>query len=274
VDCAGFVRGTHHRALLPPPRDSDIDHVAGRGLLDRPLGRVQSLLDVGLVHDSVASIHAVRLVACDALTRESHPLKRVLKDPCLFSGIGNAYADEILHRPRLSAVKLTRQLEEEETARLLAATRETRQNWIAKLRRETGEGFPEKVTAFRPGMAVHGRFGQPCPVCGSPVQRIVHAENETNYCAQCQTGCGCWPTARCPACSPPTGLARCRNWRSAGRGRPSSRCPRRCFPNLTQGSVRFKDISWVPTCGREGSDLASRGWLTPWSYHVPEVTTR
>lgn len=124
----------------------------------------------------------------EALARESHTLKRALTDPRLFSGIGNAYADEILHRARLSPVKLTRQLEEEETARLLAAARETLEDWTATLRRETGEGFPEKVTAFRPGMAVHGRFGQPCPVCGSPVQRIVHAENETNYCAQCQTG--------------------------------------------------------------------------------------
>jgi len=124
----------------------------------------------------------------EALTRESHTLKRALTDPRLFSGIGNAYADEILHRARLSPVKLTRQLDGEETARLLVAVRETLQAWISVLRQETGEGFPEKVTAFRPGMAVHGRFGQPCSACGSPVQRIVHAENETNYCAQCQTG--------------------------------------------------------------------------------------
>src|SRR5262245_16423800 len=123
----------------------------------------------------------------EALTGESHTLKRALTDPRLFSGIGNAYADEILHRARLSPVKLTRQLDDEETARLFTAARETLRDWIAIIRQETGDGFPEKVTAFRSAMAVHGRFGQPCPVCGTPVQRIVHAENETNYCPQCQT---------------------------------------------------------------------------------------
>jgi formamidopyrimidine-DNA glycosylase len=123
-----------------------------------------------------------------ALARESHTVKRALTDPRLFSGIGNAYSDEILHRARLSPVRLTRQMTEEETERLFRATRETLQEWIATLRKEAGAGFPEKVTAFRPGMAVHGRYGKPCPVCGSPVQRIVHADNETNYCARCQTG--------------------------------------------------------------------------------------
>ena len=123
-----------------------------------------------------------------ALRRENHTLKRALTDPRLFSGIGNAYSDEILHRARLSPVRLTQQLDEEEMERLLQATRETLRAWIATLREEAGAGFPEKVTAFRPRMAVHGRYGHPCPVCGSPVQRIVHAENETNYCARCQTG--------------------------------------------------------------------------------------
>jgi formamidopyrimidine-DNA glycosylase len=123
-----------------------------------------------------------------ALIAENHTLKRSLTDPRLFSGIGNAYADEILHRARLSPVKLSQSLDDGETARLFEATLATLRDWIARLREETGEGFPEKVTAFRPGMAVHGRFGQPCPACGSPVQRIVHAENETNYCARCQTG--------------------------------------------------------------------------------------
>jgi formamidopyrimidine-DNA glycosylase len=123
-----------------------------------------------------------------ALISENHTLKRSLTDPRLFSGIGNAYADEILHRARLSPVKLSQSLDDEETAQLFEATRATLHAWIARLRAETGEGFPEKVTAFRPGMAVHGRYGHPCPVCGSPVQRIVHAENETNYCARCQTG--------------------------------------------------------------------------------------
>ncbi|MBI2528677.1 MAG: formamidopyrimidine-DNA glycosylase [Candidatus Rokubacteria bacterium] len=123
-----------------------------------------------------------------ALARENHTLKRILTDPRLVSGIGNAYADEILHRARLSPVKLSRQLTEEESARFHAATRATLIDWIERLRREAGEGFPEGVTAFRDGMAVHGRYGKPCPDCGAPVQRIVHAENETNYCARCQTG--------------------------------------------------------------------------------------
>ncbi len=123
-----------------------------------------------------------------ALTRENHTLKRALTDPRLLSGIGNAYGDEILHRARLSPVKLTRQLTEEEIARLHAATQATLREWIARLRAEVGDGFPEKVTAFRPEMAVHGRYRQPCPACGAPVQRIVYAENETNYCARCQTG--------------------------------------------------------------------------------------
>ena len=123
-----------------------------------------------------------------ALTRESHTLKRALTDPRLLSGIGNAYADEILHRARLSPVKLSRQLDPAETARLFEATRATLEDWCARLRAEAGDGFPEGVTAFRPGMAVHGRYGQPCPDCAAPVQRIVHAENETNYCARCQTG--------------------------------------------------------------------------------------
>ena len=124
----------------------------------------------------------------EALTAESHTLKRALTDPHLLSGIGNAYGDEILHRARLSQVKLTRQLGDAEMARLFDATRATLADWVERLRREAGAGFPEGVTAFREGMAVHGRYGQPCPDCGSPVQRIVHAENETNYCPTCQTG--------------------------------------------------------------------------------------
>jgi formamidopyrimidine-DNA glycosylase len=123
-----------------------------------------------------------------ALGRESHTLKRALTDPTILSGIGNAYSDEILHRARLSPVKLTRQLSDEESGRLYDATRAALLDWIDRLRREAGEEFPEGVTAFRPGMAVHGRYGQPCPACGTPVQRIVHAENETNYCPRCQTG--------------------------------------------------------------------------------------
>jgi len=123
-----------------------------------------------------------------ALERESHTLKRSLTDPHLFSGIGNAYSDEILHAARLSPMKLSRSLTDEEKRRLYDATRATLRSWTDILRAETGEGFPEKVTAFREGMAVHGRYGKPCPVCDAPVQRIVHAENESNYCARCQTG--------------------------------------------------------------------------------------
>ena len=124
----------------------------------------------------------------EALTRENHTLKRTLTDPRLFSGIGNAYSDEIFHCARLSPIKLTQQLDENEIERLYDATQKTLSDWVARLRRETGENFPEKVTAFREGMAVHGRHRKPCPDCGSPIQRIVYAENETNYCARCQTG--------------------------------------------------------------------------------------
>jgi formamidopyrimidine-DNA glycosylase len=122
-----------------------------------------------------------------ALHAESHTVKRVLTDPTVFSGIGNAYSDEILHAARLSPVRLTRKITEEETARLFEATRRTLVAWTERLSAGAAESFPEHVTAFRDGMAVHGRFGQPCPVCGAPVQRIVHAENEINYCARCQT---------------------------------------------------------------------------------------
>jgi formamidopyrimidine-DNA glycosylase len=123
----------------------------------------------------------------EALTRENHTLKRSLTDPRLFSGIGNAYSDEILHRARLSPMKLTQKLNDEEITRLHQATQSTLVEWIDRLKKNAGNDFPSKVTAFRPEMAVHGRFGQPCPVCGSPVQRIVYAENECNYCATCQT---------------------------------------------------------------------------------------
>ena len=123
-----------------------------------------------------------------ALTLENRTLKRALTDPRLFSGIGNAYSDEILHAARLSPVKLTRSMTEEEIARLHTATESVLNLWIARLRDEAGAGFPEKVTAFRPEMAVHGRYQKPCPVCGTPVQRISFADNELNYCPTCQTG--------------------------------------------------------------------------------------
>ncbi len=124
----------------------------------------------------------------EALQRENHTLKRCLTDPHLFSGIGNAYSDEILHRARLSPFKQSARLPAEELAALHRAVQETLAEWVARLRAECGEGFPEKVTAFRPEMAVHGRYRKPCPRCGDPVQRIAYAENEANYCATCQTG--------------------------------------------------------------------------------------
>lgn len=123
-----------------------------------------------------------------ALAKENHTLKRSLTDPRILSGIGNAYSDEILHAAQLSPVQLTQKLTAEEWEQLFAATRATLQLWVDRLVAEAREDFPEKVTAFRKGMAVHGRFGQPCPRCGQPVQRIRYADNETNYCARCQTG--------------------------------------------------------------------------------------
>ena len=134
----------------------------------------------------IFSIHLDQFA--ERLRSENHTLKRTLTDPRLFSAIGNAYSDEILHRAKLSPVKLTRAMTGEEIARLFEAARASLTEWTARLQGEVGEGWPEKVTAFRPEMAVHGRYKQPCPVCGSPVQRIVHADNETNYCASCQTG--------------------------------------------------------------------------------------
>ena len=134
------------------------------------------------VLDSTAGDFASRLKS------ENHTLKRALTDPRLFAGIGNAYSDEILHRAKLSPIALTQQLSAHEIDRLFAATREVLREWIDRLRSDAASGFPEKVTALREEMAVHGRYGKPCPVCGAPVQRIVYAENETNYCARCQTG--------------------------------------------------------------------------------------
>jgi len=123
-----------------------------------------------------------------ALLRERHTLKRALTDPRLFSGIGNTYSDEILHRARLSPFRMTDALDQDQTGRLLTACRDVLMEWTRRLRQERGTEFPEKVTAFREGMAVHGRFRKPCPDCGTAVQRIVHAENECNYCPLCQTG--------------------------------------------------------------------------------------
>jgi len=141
-------------------------------------------LDPGGVEPLSATAQEFR----EALTRENHTVKRALTDPHLFSGIGNAYSDEILHSAKLSPMKLTKSMSDEEIARLHKAVREVLVSWTEILRTENGGKFPETVTAFHKGMAVHGRFKEPCPVCGSPVQRIVYAENEANYCATCQTG--------------------------------------------------------------------------------------
>jgi len=157
-------------------RRASLHLVQGEAALARFDPGGQEVLDVDL------AAFAQRLKA------ENHTLKRALTDPHIFSGIGNAYSDEILHRAGLSPVALTAQLATEDVARLYAATQATLEQWTKRLRGEAAGGFPEKVTAFREGMAVHGRFGQPCPVCGARVQRIVYAENETNYCARCQTG--------------------------------------------------------------------------------------
>jgi formamidopyrimidine-DNA glycosylase len=141
-------------------------------------------LDRGGVEPLQASPEAFRAV----VRSENHTLKRTLTDPRLFAAIGNAYSDEILHRARLSPVALSQKLDDAAVERLRSATHQVLGEWTERLAAEAGEGFPEKVTAFRPGMAVHGRYRQPCPDCGSPVQRIVHADNETNYCPVCQTG--------------------------------------------------------------------------------------
>ncbi len=187
------------------PAGAPIPRRAGLAAFDFPNGTLL-LTEAGTKHR--ASLHILRgaaaLAAHDpggldvlaatleqfrsALTRESHTLKRALTDPHLLDGIGNAYSDEILHAARLSPLRLTSQITPEESERLFHAVRDTLTSWMARLRAETGEAFPEKVTAFRDGMAVHGRFRKPCPVCGSPVQRIRYAENEVNYCATCQTG--------------------------------------------------------------------------------------
>jgi formamidopyrimidine-DNA glycosylase len=172
------------------------DFPAGTALLTEAGARRQASLHIVSGNDGLAALDPGGLEVLESelpefstrLTRENHTLKRALTDPLIFSGIGNAYSDEILHAAKLSPMKLTGSLTEEEIERLYAATRDTLMIWIERLRDEAGGSFPEKVTAFRSGMAVHGRFRQPCPVCGAPIQRIVYARNEANYCAQCQTG--------------------------------------------------------------------------------------
>ena len=186
-------------AGAPVPRKAGLaafDFAAGTLLLTEAGTRKRASLHVvrgeaalaALAPDGLEVLETERAAFAAALARERHTLKRALTDPRLLSGIGNAYSDEILHRARLSPVRLTSQLDDDEITRLYEACRTVLTEWTARLRREAGTGFPERVTAFRPEMAVHGRYGKPCPTCGAPVQRIVYAENETNYCARCQTG--------------------------------------------------------------------------------------
>ena len=170
-----FADGTLWMTEASSQKRASITLVSGESAL--------AALDPGGVEPLEADLDRFRA----ALVRERHTLKRTLTDPHLFSGIGNAYSDEILHAARLSPLKLSRSLSEKEVVRLYDATRATLRVWIDQLRRAADGAFPEKVTAFRSEMAVHGRFTQPCPVCGSPVQRIVYASNECNYCATCQT---------------------------------------------------------------------------------------
>ena len=170
-----FATGTLALTEAGKQRRASLHAVEGRAAL--------AALDAGGIDVMTATrdAFAARLVA------ENHTVKRALTDPRLFSGIGNAYSDEILHRARLSPLTLTRALDAATIARLFAAVQSTLAEWSARLLAEAGD-WPQKVTAFHPAMAVHGRFGLPCPDCGAPVQRIVHAANETNYCARCQTG--------------------------------------------------------------------------------------
>jgi len=170
-----FDNGTLLLTEAGTKRRASLHLVAGReGLAGFPRG-----LEV---------LEADRDAFAEVLRRENHTLKRTLTDPRLLSGIGNAYSDEVLHRARLSPLRWTSRLAEEEVTRLYEATRDVLTEWTERLRAEVGDGFPDKVTAFRPEMAVHGRHRQPCPACGSAVQRIRYADNETNYCPECQTG--------------------------------------------------------------------------------------
>ncbi|HVP66284.1 MAG TPA: DNA-formamidopyrimidine glycosylase family protein [Anaeromyxobacteraceae bacterium] len=171
-----FPRGTLTLTEAGTKRRAALHLVAGRTAL--------AALDRGGIEPLTAGRDAFR----DALLRENHTLKRALTDPRLFAGIGNAYSDEILHRARLSPVALSRRLGDDEVDRLRNATRLVLSEWTERLRAAAGGGFPEGVTAFREGMAVHGRHRRPCPDCGAPVQRIARADNETNYCPRCQTG--------------------------------------------------------------------------------------
>jgi formamidopyrimidine-DNA glycosylase len=169
-----------HGALLfteaSPKKRASLHLVRGRAALDE-------------IHRGGVDLFAATTAEVGAALREdNHTIKRALTDPTVVDGVGNAYSDEILHRARMSPFRQTRQLDDAEIATLHAAAKQVLTEWIERLRAEVGDGFPDEVTAFRPEMAVHGKYGQPCPVCGSPVQRIRYASNEANYCVTCQTG--------------------------------------------------------------------------------------
>ncbi len=194
---AGRLHWREAGARLPGKRGlAALDFTSGTLVLTEASRKRRAALHVVRGEADLAKLNRGGLEVLDAdlaafratLQRENHTLKRALTDPRLFSGIGNAYSDEILHRARLSPATLSTRLSDEDVERLHEATRSTLVEWTERLRAEAGQGFPEHVTAFREGMAVHGRYGQPCPACGTAVQRIVYAENEANYCPRCQTG--------------------------------------------------------------------------------------
>jgi len=194
---AGRLRWRERGAAVPKRRGlAAFDFPAGTLLLTEEGTKKRASLHVVRGEEGLAAHDrgGLDVLAADlpafraALVRENHTLKRALTDPRLFDGIGNACSDEILHAARLSPLTWSQRLPDDEIERLFEAARSTLTDWTERLRAEVGDGFPEKVTAFRPGMAVHGRFREPCPVCEAPVQRIVYADNETNYCARCQTG--------------------------------------------------------------------------------------
>jgi len=194
---AGRLRWREPGAAIPGKVGlAAFDFAAGTALLTEAGSKRQASIHILRGAHEVAALDPQGLEVFDAdlpsfaerLTRANHTLKRALTDPHIFSGIGNAYSDEILHAAKLSPMKMTSSLSDREIAGLYEATRATLTEWIERLRADAAGEFPEKVTAFRKDMAVHGRYGQPCPVCGSPIQRIVYATNEANYCSRCQTG--------------------------------------------------------------------------------------
>ena len=194
---AGRLRWRDRGAPIPGKVGlAAFDFSTGSAILTEAGSKRQASLHVVAGASNLASLdpgglevlESTEAAFAERLTRENHTLKRALTDPHIFSGIGNAYSDEILHAARLSPMKLTSSLSTEELSRLHTAAIETLEQWIERLRDEAAGDFPDKVTAFREGMAVHGRYRQPCPRCGAPVQRIVYARNEANYCATCQTG--------------------------------------------------------------------------------------